>query len=44
MTDEGWKSFYDSMVAIGLFEAGIDITQAYTTALVCQGLGKDLVK
>jgi NitT/TauT family transport system substrate-binding protein len=44
MTDEGWKSFYDSMVEIGLFEAGIDIKQAYTTEFVCQGLGMDLVK
>ena len=32
------------MVEIGLFEAGIDITQAYTTEFVCQGLGMDLVK
>jgi NitT/TauT family transport system substrate-binding protein len=44
MTDERWKSHYDRMVEIGLFEAGIDITQAYTTELVCQGLGMDLVK
>jgi len=44
MTDEGWSSFYDQMVEIGLFEAGIDISQAYTTDLVCQGLGMDLVK
>jgi NitT/TauT family transport system substrate-binding protein len=44
MTDERWKSFYDQMTGVGLFEAGIDVTQAYTTELVCQGLGKDLVK
>lgn len=44
MTDEGWKSYYDRMVEVGLFEAGIDITQAYTTEFVCQGLGMDLVK
>lgn len=43
MTDEGWSSFYDGMVKIGLFEAGIDIKQAYTTEFVCQGLGMDLV-
>ncbi len=43
MTDAGWKAYYDSMVEVGLFEAGIDYTQAYTTALVCQGLGMDLV-
>lgn len=44
MTDERWKSFYDQMVGVGVFEAGIDVTQAYTTELVCQGLGTDLVK
>ena len=27
---------------VGLFEAGIDVTQAYTTEFVCQGLGVDL--
>ncbi|MBO6718673.1 MAG: ABC transporter substrate-binding protein [Rhizobiaceae bacterium] len=44
MTDERWTSFYDQMVGVGVFEAGIDVTQAYTTEFVCQGLGKDLVK
>jgi NitT/TauT family transport system substrate-binding protein len=44
MTDAGWQDYYDAMVKIGLFEAGIDIKQAYTTELVCQGLGMDLVK
>jgi NitT/TauT family transport system substrate-binding protein len=44
MTDERWQSHYDRMVEIGLFTAGIDIKQAYTTELVCQGLGMDLVK
>lgn len=44
MTDARWQSFYDQMVKVGLFTAGIDIKQAYTTDLVCQGLGKDLVK
>ena len=24
MTDERWKAFYDMMVAIGMFDAGID--------------------
>jgi NitT/TauT family transport system substrate-binding protein len=43
MTDERWKGFYDSMVEVGVFEAGIDVTQAYTTDYVCQGLGTDLV-
>ena len=44
MTDERWKSYYDAMVEVGLYEAGIDVSQAYTTELVCQGLGMDLVK
>jgi len=43
MTDERWKAFYDSMVAVGVYEAGIDVTQAYTTEYVCQGLGLDLM-
>jgi NitT/TauT family transport system substrate-binding protein len=44
MTDERWTSFYDQMVKVGVFDAGIDVSQAYTTEFVCQGLGKDLVK
>jgi NitT/TauT family transport system substrate-binding protein len=44
MTDERWKGFYDQMVEVGVFEAGIDVSQAYTTEFVCQGLGKELVK
>lgn len=42
MTDERWQAHYDRMVEIGLFEAGIDIKQAYTTEYVCQGLGMDI--
>lgn len=42
MTDERWTSYYDRMVEVGLFEAGIDITQAYSTAYVCKGLGVEL--
>ena len=44
MTDERWKSFYDSMVDAGVIEAGIDVTQAYTTEYVCQGAGMDIAK
>jgi len=44
MTDARWDEFYQQMVSIGLFPAGIDIKQAYTTELVCHGLGKELVK
>lgn len=44
MTDARWKSFYDEMVKVGVFDPGIDVTKAYTTDLVCKGLGTDLVK
>lgn len=44
MTADRWTSFYEQMKAVGLFSDGIDVSQAYTTDLVCQGLGKDLVK
>jgi NitT/TauT family transport system substrate-binding protein len=44
MTDARWNDFYQQLVGVGLFEAGIDVKQAYTTELVCQGLGKELVK
>ena len=44
MTDARWKAYYDEGVKVGLYEAGIDYTQAFTTELVCQGLGVDLVK
>jgi NitT/TauT family transport system substrate-binding protein len=43
MTDERWTSFYESMVEVGVFEEGIDVSQAYTTEYVCQGLGVDLM-
>ena len=44
MTDARWKSFYDQMVSVGLYTAGIDVTQAYDAEFVCKGLGKELVK
>lgn len=44
MTDERWQSYYDAMAAIGLYDTGIDVKQAYTTEYVCQGLGVDLMK
>lgn len=43
MTDQRWSDFYNSMVEAGVFEAGIDVSQAYTTDYVCQGLGMDLM-
>ena len=44
MTDARWTDFYDSMVKVGVFEAGIDVSQAYTTEYVCKGLGVDKFK
>ena len=44
MTADRWSHFYEQMKAVGLFADGIDVSQAYTTELVCQGLGKELVK
>jgi NitT/TauT family transport system substrate-binding protein len=43
MTDERWTSYYDRMVEVGLYEAGIDVSQAYTTEYVCKGVGMDLM-
>nr|WP_244640267.1 ABC transporter substrate-binding protein [Devosia pacifica] len=42
MTDERWQTFYDDMIEAGLYEEGIDISQAYTTQFVCNGVGTDL--
>ncbi len=44
MTDARWKAYYEEGVKVGLYEAGIDYTQAFDTEFVCQGLGVDLVK
>ena len=44
MTADRWTGFYEQMKAVGLFADGIDVSQAYTTELVCQGVGKELVK
>ena len=44
MTDEGWTSFYEAMVAAGVYEAGLDVSQAYTIEFVCHGFGMDLVR
>ena len=44
MTDAHWKDFYDGMIKAGVYEAGIDLSKAYTTQFVCKDVGKDLVK
>lgn len=37
MTDERWKTFFDSMVTAGVFKAGTDYKQAYTLKFVNKG-------
>jgi len=44
MTDAHWQDFYDGMIKAGVYEAGIDLSKAYTTQFVCKDVGKDLVK
>ena len=44
VTDERMKSFYDSMVAAGVEQEGLDYTQAYTTQFANKGIGLDLKK
>ena len=44
MTDARWTSFYQTMVESGVYEAGIDLSKAYTTQFVCKNVGADLVK
>ncbi len=44
MTDAGWTTFYEAMVAAGVYPAGLDVRQAYTTEFVCHGLGMELVR
>lgn len=42
MTDEHLKTFFDDMAAIGLVDADLDYTKAYTTEFVCKKVGMDL--
>ncbi|MEL6221377.1 MAG: ABC transporter substrate-binding protein [Cyanobacteria bacterium J06627_8] len=37
MTDERWKSFFDTMVEAGIFDTETDYTQAYTLEFVNKG-------
>jgi len=34
MNDQRWKSFYDAMVAAGLYKPGLDYKKAYTLQFV----------
>ncbi len=42
MTDERWKAFYESQVAIGVHKPGIDISKAYTSRFVNRRVGIEL--
>ena len=40
MTDQRWKGFYDSMVAVDAVPRGLDVGRAYTLEFVNKGIGK----
>jgi NitT/TauT family transport system substrate-binding protein len=42
MTDARWKAFYESMVAVGVYKPGVDISKAYTTQFVDKRVGMDV--
>ena len=42
MTDERWKSFFDTMVKVGIVKGDTDYKKAYTLKFVNKGVGVDL--
>jgi NitT/TauT family transport system substrate-binding protein len=44
MTDAKYKTFFDAMAGIKLFDAGMDYKKAFTTEFVCKSVGMDLKK
>jgi len=44
MTDEHYKTFFDSMAKAGVLKTDLDYKKAYTNEFVCKGLGKELAK
>jgi NitT/TauT family transport system substrate-binding protein len=42
MTDDAWKSFYDTGVAAGLYPPNVDYTKVYTLKFVNKGHGLDM--
>jgi len=42
MTDARWKSFYESMQAVGVYKPGIDVSKAFTTRFVDKRVGIDM--
>ena len=41
MTDARWRGFYDSMVAVGVYQSGIELSKAYTTKFVNHRVGME---
>jgi NitT/TauT family transport system substrate-binding protein len=39
MTDQRWKSFYDTMSNVGVFPKGLDVKKAYSLEFVNKGVG-----
>src|SRR5262245_975483 len=39
MTDQRWKSFYDTMAQAGVFPTGLDVRKAYSLEFVNKGVG-----
>ena len=44
MTEAHYKPFFDKLVSIGLYDAALDYTKAFTTQFVCKGVGMELMK
>ncbi len=42
MTDARWQAFYHSMVAVGVYPPGIDLSKAYTTRFVDKRVGMEM--
>jgi NitT/TauT family transport system substrate-binding protein len=40
MTDARWQRLYEQMAAIGVFDKGLDVKQAYSLEFVNKGIGK----
>jgi NitT/TauT family transport system substrate-binding protein len=40
MTDQRWKEFYDSMVAVDVLPPGLDVSRTHTLEFVNKGIGK----
>jgi NitT/TauT family transport system substrate-binding protein len=41
MTDARWKAFYETMIAVGVYKPGVDLSAAYTTQFVDKHVGME---